>query len=142
MDESAYRKVLSATTSNACPFEKSILTRCVDCSRADKHNIAEREIVTCNQAEFRQRCVELQNSLRHNFNFSLGMKHIDGPLPHAKEMRLQCGGLKGLQRALDGNNDVCDVSELVGLARDKYGVWENFPFSEIVQLANTYFKSR
>ncbi len=142
MDETAYRQALSASVPRACPFEKSILTMCAACSRAEKHNIAEREIVACNNVEAHRLCIELRDLLRKNFTFSLGKMHIDGPLPHAQEMRMQCGGLKGLQSAVDGSDQVRDVAALLVTARQKFGELPDFPCEQIVRLANIYYKPR
>jgi hypothetical protein len=142
MDETAYRQALSATIPNACPFEKSILTNCAACSKAGKHNIAEREIVVCNDAQALGRCKALRDLLRVNFTFALGKPHIDGPLPHAQEMRMQCGGLKGLQVSLDDSNQVRDVAALLEMSEQKFGSMDDFPFAQIVRLAKTLYKAR
>lgn len=142
MDEAAYRQALSASIQRSCPFEKSILTHCVACSNAEKRNIAEREIVTCMDTEALGRCVALRDALRQKFTFALGKPHIDGPLPHAQEMRLQCGGLRGLQFAVDGSSQVSDVALLVMLAQQKYGELADYPYALIVQSANSLYKPR
>lgn len=142
MDEIAYRQILSATTIRTCPFEKTILSSCAACSKAEKRNIAEREIVACDNTEALERCIALRNLLRHNFTFALGRSHIDGPLPHAQEMRMQCGGLKGLQFSLDASDEVRDVATLVAMAQQKFGELADFPYSLIVQRANIVYKGR
>jgi hypothetical protein len=142
MDETAYRQALSATISGTCPFEKSILTNCAACSKAGKHNIAEREIVVCNDAQALERCKALRDLLRVNFTFALGKPHIDGPLPHAQEMRMQCGGLKGLQVSLDDSDQVRDVAALLEMSEQKFGSLNDFPFAQIVRLAKTLHKTR
>lgn len=142
MDETAYRQILSATIPSTCPFEKTILSHCAACSKAEKRNIAEREIVACNNAEALERCIALRDLLRHNFTFALGKLHIDGPLPHAQEMRMQCGGLRGLQFSLDANDQVCDIAALVVMAQQKFGELADFPYAQIVRLANTHYKAR
>ena len=142
MDEIAYRQILSATITRTCPFEKSILSGCAACSRAEKHNIAEREVVACNDKEALARCIALRDLLRHNFTFALGRPHIDGPLPHAQEMRMQCGGLKGLQYSLDASDEVRDVAALVAMAQQEFGELADFPYSLIVQQANIVYKGR
>jgi len=142
MDETAYRQVLSSTASSACPFEKSILSSCAACSNADKRNIAEREIVACNNAQALERCIALRNLFRVNFTFALGRPHIDGPLPHAQEMRMQCGGLKGLQVVLDDSDQVEDVADLLEKSLQKFGSLSDFPFELIVRLAKTHYKFR
>jgi len=142
MDETAYRQALKAAIPRNCPFEKTILTHCAACTEAEKHNIAEREVVSCNSSLAHERCNRLRELLRQNFVFALGKLHIDGPLPHAREMRMQCGGMRGIQFLVDGGNDVSDVSELLAMAVNRYGGLEELPFSEIVQLANGYYKAR
>ena len=142
MDESAYRQALTTSIPRYCPFEKTILTRCAACSMAEKHNIAEREVVACNSADAHQRCTDLRDLLRYNFTFALGKAHIDGPLPHAKEMRMQCGGLKGLQFTLDGDPEVRDVAALLENAQHRYGNLTELPFSLIIQRANDLYKGR
>ncbi|MBI3478859.1 MAG: hypothetical protein HY016_00635 [Nitrosomonadales bacterium] len=142
MDEAAYRQALITSIAHACPFEKSILTHCAACSLAEKRHIAEREAVICNDAEALVRCIALRDALRHNFNFALGRPHIDGPLPHAQEMRMQCGGLRGLQFSLDGVGEVRNVAALLKLAQQQYGELADYPYSKIVQLANDCYRPR
>jgi hypothetical protein len=142
MDETSYRQILSANIQGACPFEKSILSNCAACSKAEKRNIAEREVVACNDREALGNCMELRDMLRHNFAFALRRPRIDGPLPHAQEMRMQCGGLKGLQYSLDESDEVRDVSMLVAMAQQKFGGLSDVPYSLIVQRANIVYKGR
>jgi len=142
MDETAYRHIQLTMNSRHCPFEITVLTQCAGCSKAEKHNIAEREFVSCNQSEALEHCITLREALRHNFTFALGKLHISGPLPHAQEMRIQCGGLKGLQVSLDGSHQVRDVAELVRMALQKFGDFADFPYVQIVHSANVYHRAR
>jgi hypothetical protein len=142
MDENAFRQVLSASISRPCPFGKSVLTRCVSCSLAEKHNVAEREVVACSDEASMGLCIELHGTLRQNFTFALHRRDNGEPLTHSQEMRVQCGGLKGLQYALDESGEVRDVSALVALAQQKFGELANFPYSLIVQRANVAYKGR
>jgi hypothetical protein len=142
MDETAYRQALITSIKRQCPFEKSILTHCAACSQAEKHNMAQREAVACNSAAANERCIALRDALRINFTFALGKLHIDGPLPHAQEMRMKCGGLRGLQFLLSGNDQVIDIAALLELAQQKFGELANYPYAQIVRLAKTYYKTR
>jgi len=142
MDETAYRQTLTSSIPRICPFEKTILTHCAACSNAEKHNIAEREVIACVNIDEHDRCIALLGLLRHNFTFALGKLHIDGPLPHAQEMRMQCGSLKSIRFLLDENDEVPDISELLRDALLRYGELAELPFSLIVQLANRFYKSR
>jgi hypothetical protein len=132
MDESVFRQMLSELNGRPCPFAKTILTRCAGCSKEEKRNIAEREVVACNSEHAHERCIALRDLLRHNFTFALGRLHIDGPLPHAQEMRMQCGGLTGLQLVFDDTDEVRDIDELLIMAQQKFGV----------RLANIHYKPR
>jgi len=142
MDETAYRQELTSLIPRYCPFEKTLLTRCAACSKAEKHNIAEREVVACDSALAHERCIALRDLLRLNFSFTLGKLHIDGPLPHAQEMRMQCGGLKGIQFTLCGNDHVQNVAHLLTMAQQRYGELADLPYSQIIQQVNSHYKFR
>ncbi len=142
MDETAFRQRLAELHERSCPFAKSILTRCAACSNSTKRNIAEREIVTCASADAHARCVALKDLLRHNFAFALGKLHVEDPLPHAQEMRMQCGGIKGLQVLIDESDEVGDIDGLLEAAKQKFGELEDFPYSQIIRLAKEHYKGR
>ncbi len=142
MDESVFRQMLTGLNERPCPFGKSILTGCAGCSKAEKRNIAEREVVACTSDTAHERCIALRDLLRNNFTFALGRLHIDGPLPHAQEMRMQCGGLTGLQLVLDDNGERIDIDCLLTRSQQKFGELADFPYSSIVQLANTHYRGR
>lgn len=124
---------LGAINPKPCAFGKVILSRHCACSKVNKRYAAEREMVACTVDAQRKQCVELLDLLRQNSAFALKLTHIAPPLPHGPEMRVQCGGLQGLQREVDGAEEVVDVSELVAAARLKYGSLEDLPYSKIVQ---------
>jgi len=142
MDESVYRQVVSTNIAGPCSFERSILTRCVACRLAYRHNVAEREIVACKDAASRDRCIALHDTLRRSFMFALHRREGDGPLTHAQEMRVQCGGLTGLQFVLDGAAEVGDVCDLVARSVQAYSDIDGFPYSQIVHWATANYKYR
>ena len=133
MDENAFMHALGAINPKPCAFGKVILSRHCACSKVNKRYAAEREMVACTVDAERKQCGELLDLLRQNSAFALKLTHITSPLPHGPEMRVQCGGLQGLQREVDGAEEVVDVSELVAAARLKYGSLEDLPYSKIVQ---------
>lgn len=138
VDENTFRQVLRSGDHQPCPFGKAILARCCACSLAGRLAVAERETVNCTQAAAREQCLELYDLLRRNSLFALRLLHADEPLTHANNMKLQCGGLHGLQRALDDSGDVVDVAALVEAARNKFGSLEAFPYSQIVQSVSAF----
>ncbi len=142
MDEAAFRQIASGIGARPCPFARSILHSCTACLRAERIQIAEREVVACLEPVSYSRCSELHAHLRRSFSFALGTLRNDGPLPHAQEMRVQCGGLKGLQRALNGGTEVGNVDELLGNALRRWGRVEDIPYSDVVRAAALSFKGR
>ena len=142
MDEQAFRQVRSGVVALPCPFARSILQRCAACARADRIQVAERELVGCRDLACHARCNEFHDRLRQGFAFALGKPRIDSPLPHGQEMRVQCGGLKGLQHTLDGGAEVTDVDRLLADALRLWGNAGDLPYSEIVHAAALVYKGR
>lgn len=142
MDENAFRQKLTEAIQQPCTFEKSLQTRCVACERSDRVQIAEREAVTCRNTASLARCTELHGKLRHSFAFALGMVREDTVLSHAQEMRVQCGGLRGLQFVLDESAVVDNVDGLVESAVGKWGELAEIPYSEVVRAAALCYKGR
>ncbi|MDZ4202379.1 MAG: hypothetical protein U1C96_09575 [Gallionella sp.] len=142
MDEAAFRQRLAAMEQRPCAFAKAVLTRCVSCARSERVQIAEREIILCQSAASCSRCVELHDHLRHGFSFALKRLHEDEPLPHAQEMRIQCGGLKGLRQVMVGDPVVDDVDALLADAWQKWSGAAAIPYSAVVHAAALCYKGR
>jgi len=124
---------LGAINPQPCAFGKVILSRHCACSKVNKRYAAEREMIDCRVAAERERCGEVLDKLRQNSAFALKLAHITLPLPHGPEMRVQYGGLQGLQLLVDGSDVVADISVLITAALEKFDSIENFPYSKIVQ---------
>lgn len=124
---------LGSVNPKPCVFGKVILSRHCMCSKVVKRYAAEREMVACTVDSEREQCGELLDLLRQNSAFALKLTHITLPLPHGPEMRVQCGGLQGLQMEVNGLAEVVDISALVSSAKEKFGNLESLPFSKIVQ---------
>lgn len=137
MDEQAYRQTYRAVNPLACPFEKAALNCQWPCHQAQRVNIAERVAVNCKEAEAHGDCVRLISLLRRNAAFALKLTHPDEVLPHAKDVKVQCGGLLGLQEALRdkpaGTLLQEDIRAMVQEAGERFGGLEELPYSEIVR---------
>lgn len=130
MDEDAYRVARDSINPMPCAFEKALLAGCVACAQAERHLLAERETVNCLDARAQQDCIGLRLALREHFAFVLKLVHPDQPAPHGKELKAQCGGLRGLAHALDGSEAVDDVQALVSAAL-RQGL-DDLPYAQIV----------
>lgn len=134
MDETAFRQARKAAIEHPCPFEKTLLAGCGTCALAQRRNIAEREAVACREADACATCADLLGLLRRNATFALHLSHPEEErLTHAQEMKVQCGGLAGLQRILTGTSEVCDVGALVRAARRSENGLEGLPWSALMQ---------
>ncbi len=133
MDETAFRQARKAAIEHPCPFEKALLAGCGTCALAQRRNIAEREAVACRDGAARAACAELLGLLRRNAAFALHLPQPEERLTHAQEMKVQCGSLAGLQRALTGTEEVGDIASLVQAAQRPGVGPEGLPFPEIVQ---------
>ncbi|MDO8989630.1 MAG: hypothetical protein Q7U91_08325 [Sideroxyarcus sp.] len=142
MDEAAYQQKVSEMLDRPCTFEKAVLSGCVACLRVQRVQIAEREAVTCRSASCLSRCTALHELLRHNFSFALGLTHDNPVLPHAKEMRVQCGGLMGIQKILNDSTDVDNVDALLDSVLQQWGDLADIPYSEVVHAAALSYKGR
>jgi hypothetical protein len=133
MDESAYKSARGEINRLPCVFEKALLSRCAVCQLAASHALAERESIACTSPLARADCGQLSGLLREKSAFALRLTTTQRILPHAMMMKIQCGGLQGLQQVLDADAPAPDVRRLVLLAREKFGDLAALPFSEIVK---------
>jgi hypothetical protein len=66
-------------------------------------------------------------------------KPVNAPWPFGKEIRAQCGGVRGLAGALDAVADeTTDIAETVLAALRAFGDCERFPYSEIMRAVVHY----
>lgn len=133
MDESAYRSARGEVNRLPCVFEKALLCQCAVCQLSTRHALAERETVACTSPIARAGCGELSGLLREKSAFALRLATTQRILPHAQVMKIQCGGLLGLQQVIDPEAPAPDVHRLVRMARQQYGELADLPFSEVVK---------
>jgi hypothetical protein len=142
MDNQVFRETYGAINERYCPFEKSILTNQCACSRAERFCIAEREGVHCRADEAQERCVRLLELLRSQARFALKTADGRSVLPHAKAMRVQVGGLRGIHQVLHPQapapEKIEDVDATVEAAILQFGSLEALPFQLIVQQITAY----
>lgn len=136
MEEDEFRNTYHAVNEQRCVFEKTILSRRAGCEFGKRFCIAEREGVACRHSEAHQRCKELLDTMRHNALFSLRLTQLEDQLPHGKEIKVQTGGLIGLQRILaaDQTDDaIGDINGLLEQALSRFGGLQSLPYDEIVR---------
>ncbi|MBK1716874.1 hypothetical protein [Thiocystis violacea] len=142
MDNDAFRETYRAVNELFCPYEKSLLTNNAGCSLARKFCIAEREGVQCGSAAAQSTCLELLDLLRRQARFALKSTDASAALPHAKAMRIQVGGLRGIQASLTPDEPVPgfieDINATVSEAVSRFGALEDLPFAAILREIATF----
>jgi hypothetical protein len=142
VDSEAFRSTYRAINERFCPYEKAILTNQCACSLARKFCIAEREGVQCSSDSAQADCLELLERLRQQARFALKLTDTRGALPHAKAMRIQVGGLRGIQSSLTPDDPaplfIADIRAMVEAAIERFGALERLPFDHIMQQVAAY----
>jgi hypothetical protein len=142
MDNDIFRSTYRAINERFCPYEKSILTNNCECPRAQRFCIAEREGVHCDSDAAQARCIELLELLRQKARFALKATEEGGALPHAKAMRVQVGGLRGLHAAVEPDEPVPakipDIDGIVEAAIERFGTLDAIPFQPVIQQIAAY----
>jgi hypothetical protein len=136
VEENEYRNFYHAINQQRCVFEKTILSRRANCHHAHRFNLADREGVSCQHNDAAVLCQSTLAHMRDKALFALKLTRIDGPLPHAKEIKVQTGGLYGLQHLLeqgDSSAPIADIIALLQSAMDQYGEIESLPYEEIAR---------
>lgn len=140
LDENAYRDSYETLNPLQCVFERAILRRCCGCEHSLRRYIAEREAAGCKDAAAHALCGALKTEMRHAAAFTLKLTHPDDPLPHNKQLKLQCGGLRGLAQSA-GETLEETVPNIFGALRTalaRYGNVTALPFQEIIQYIRAY----
>jgi hypothetical protein len=137
-NEDAYKRARQAYIEFSCPFERALLSRCVACGRSRRLNLAEREAVACGDPAVREHCLTFYQALHENAQFALKI-NPDAPWPFGKEIRAQCGGVRGLASALgEAGDEATDVAASVLAGNARFGATDGFPYSEIMRAVVHY----
>jgi len=137
MEEDEYRNTYNAVNDRRCVFEKAVNSRRCSCSKSQRFHLADREGISCRSAAGNALCTGLLQLMRNNARFALHLTSVQGPLPHAKEIRVQTGGMLGLQGLVYSDKkeqaSVDDIIATIDAALQRYGRLEDIPFDIIVQ---------
>lgn len=137
MDEQEYRDTYHSVNDRRCVFEKTINSRRCTCSKSRRFHLADREGIACRSAAANALCRELLDNMRSKARFALHLTSADGPLPHAREIKVQTGGLLGLQGLLHPEKaDADTIDNTIGLidaALAEFGNLGSLPYDIIIQ---------
>lgn len=129
MDEAAYQRTREQANTLPCVFQGALQARCARCELVAKRSLAEREVLVCTRPTAHLNCETLLNLFHERATFPLRL-HPGAPLTHATELRLQSGGLLGLQKTLALPD--ADVHPMVQQAQAAHGSLTQLPWKQIV----------
>jgi hypothetical protein len=142
MDQDAFRQTYREVNEVYCAFEKSVLTNECRCSQAERFCIAEREGVHCRSRAGQARCLKWLELLREQARFALRTDEERRLLPHGKAIRLQVGGMRGLQKVLapeaGPSATIEDVDGLLAAAEQRFSTLDALPYSDIMREVAAY----
>jgi hypothetical protein len=146
MEENEYKEAYDEITQIVCVFEKALTNNLCKCGYAKHFWLADREGYACNSKPASEQCAAVLQQLRQNSRFSLKLQSVGAQLPHNMDIKVQAGGLTGLQK-LYGATDVKyitgNIHELIDRAVSQAGSIENLPYSEIIKsIAGYQIRSR
>ena len=142
MDEDVYRSTYSEVISLKCVYEKAINSRQTTCHQANKVRLADREAVACRTKEACSLCTSFLEILRSKALFALKLQDHSGPLPHAKEIKVQMGSVIGL--ALDNDIEhlkgkkIENIYGLLTTSLKKYQSLEDLPYENFMRSIVNY----
>lgn len=116
---------------DGCVFAKAILSRAAVCEQSSRRQVGEREIVACGSVVARFNCSTLAALMAERARFALRLPGPGRPLMHAQALKLQCGGLVGLQHVLELERP--EVQSMVGAALERYASLDTLPWEQIVR---------
>ncbi len=116
-----------------CAFAKAVLARQGACPLVTMRLQGEAERPCCASPVANANCRTLHALLRERATFALRLPPPATPLSHTAQMRVQCGGLRGLAAAL-GEADATpeDIHGLVAKARERFDGLLGIPFETVI----------
>lgn len=134
MDENHYRNTYRQFNDLPCVYEKAILQRCCSCGLAHHFNLAERIGVACSSNDAQNRCKKFLSILQRKSVFALQTPdQAQGELPHAKKIKIQCGGAIGLKSLENMQVADLDINALLDRACELHDDIESLPYEELVR---------
>ncbi|MBC8520139.1 MAG: hypothetical protein H8D24_07015 [Gammaproteobacteria bacterium] len=130
------------TKSFPCPFAKAILNGHSRCKFSETFHISERHGVQCTQPSTQQLCAQLSSQLHHQSHFALGVTRIPKQITSNMELRIQCGGLNGLQQCTSREDETTDIATLIEMATEMFGAIDKMPYQQIIQSISQWAPKR
>ena len=115
-----------------CPFQVPQIKKDLACSLGVEVTRRDGAAVACQSGSASRHCCELYARLKQVGLEASGMKDDLAKVPQSLYIKVQYGGLLGLQRLLgDTHQDIVDISSLLTQLHEQYGGIENIPCEQV-----------
>lgn len=123
-----------------CAFSSALITKPFSCQNALEITRRDGPTIGCTSEEMQQKCERIYNALKTNAIPELGYQDDLTQMPHSVLMKIQMGGLLGLQHLIDGSEDtrVADIQVLMNAVVDKYQPITTLPVDKIISHISAY----
>jgi hypothetical protein len=140
VEESEYKSTYGEIARIRCEFEKSLTNNKARCACARHFWLADREGYACKSERASAKCRQLLDKLRVNARFILKISNATDRLPHNMEIRVQVGGLHGIEQLFGSDQPriIGDIHDLIAKVEAEYDNLDNLPFDRIVQSISRY----
>lgn len=118
-----------------CPFKKTLLAKDFACEHSSITHQPMGCNIVCENDSASSDCNQLMHYLIQSAQFVLKYQPDSDSLTHGKLLKIQYGGLKGLQRLINGDDasTIGNISLLVSQTKDQSQGFENVAYEEILQ---------
>lgn len=119
-----------------CAFSGALMGKQYSCQNALEVTRREGPSIACTEENMQQKCTELLDHLKAAALPCFGYEDDLSQMPHSVMMKIQTGGLTGLQNHLQGTPGVLvveNVENLVVTAEQRYGDFNRIPYADFVQ---------
>lgn len=123
-----------------CAFSNTLITGQFGCEKAEPVTRRGGPDIACTSEAAHQRCEKLFQQMKAAALPAFGVEDDLLSMPHSVQVKIQHGGLLGLQRLLDGAGatDVKNVHALVDRAAGKYHNLDAVPCPALVPDMTSY----
>jgi hypothetical protein len=124
-----------------CAFSNTLITNQFGCDKAEQVTRRGGPDIACTSGAAHQRCEKLFQQMKAAALPAFGVEDDLLSMPHSVLVKIQFGGLLGLQRLLDGaagSGDVKNIHALVDQTIGKYDNLDSVPYPALVQDMTSY----
>lgn len=129
-----------------CPFSATLVKDDFCCKQATKIIRRGGNEIACNSADARQRCTRLFQHLKDTALPEFGVEDDLLQVPHGVLVKIQFGGLLGLQRISNADasveNRIANIDALLEASIESYGSIDSIPVNSLCEDIITYKLAR